>query len=180
MVGVMSHAKPCLIFDANEQTANTNVLAFHDALQRNRGRDGLSAEVAAIEAWYGRNAYSDFLKEHGCRPNPEQATTIGRLIGARVKATNNRMYPIESATERETRRLARQDAAREAKDALEIHRLRNAISALAANTTDPAELISSLGPDLDEPEISEQLQDAIEWLTRFAQEWQRREKCRTD
>jgi len=175
----MSHSTPCLVFDANARTSNTNVLAFENALQRSRDRGGLSAEAAAIEAWYGRNAYSDFLKEHGCRPDLEQATTIGRLIGARVKAANGRMYPVESAAERKTRRAARQETANEAKGALEIHRLRKAISGLAANTSDPAELIKSLSPDIDEPEIREQLQDAIGWLTRFAEEWQRRETGRT-
>jgi hypothetical protein len=180
MVSFMSHATPCLVFDANGHTSVTNVLAFKDALQRSKGRSGLSAEAAAIEAWYGRNAYSDFLKNHGCRPEPEQATTIGRLIGARVKAADGRMYPAPSAAERKTRRAIRQESADETKGALEILRLRKAISGLAANTRDPADLIKSLSSDIDEPEIREQLQDAVEWLTRFAEEWQRRETGRTD
>ena len=176
----MSRATPCLIFDANEHPSVTNVLAFEDALRRSRGRDGLGAEAAAIEAWYGGNAYSDFLKKHGCRPNPEQATAIGILIGARVKAADDRMYPIQTVAERKTQRIARLQAASEAECALEIHRLQKAISGLAANTRDPAELIDRLCPDIDEPGIREQLQDAIRWLTRFAEEWQRREKGRTD
>jgi uncharacterized membrane protein len=176
----MSRATPFLVFDADTDAAVANVLAFEEAVQRSRSRGGLCAEATAIEAWHGNNPYSDFLKKHGCRPGPEEASAIGRLIGARVKAADGHMYPARTTTERMALRTVRQEAANETQRALEIHRLRKAISGLAANTSDPAEVIRGLCPDTEEPEIREQLQDAIEWLTRFAEEWQRRETGRTD
>jgi hypothetical protein len=173
----MIRTVPSLVFDS---AAGAEVLSFEAASRRSGQRGGLRAEVAAIEAWYGRNAYSAFLAKHGCRPDPDQATTIGRLIGARVKAADGRLYPTPSAGERKALRKARQEASGAVKDALEVVRLRKAIAGLAANTRDPADLIKGLCPEVDEPDIREQLQDAIGWLSRFAEEWQRRETGRTN
>jgi uncharacterized membrane protein len=174
----MSRTVPCLVFDS--ATTGADVVPFEAASRRSGQASGLKAEVAAIEAWYGRNAYTVFLAKHGCRPDPGQAATIGRLIGARVKAADGRLYPAPGAAERKALRKARQEAAGAAKDALEVIRLRKAIAGLAANTRDPADVIKGLCPEIDEPDIREQLQDAIGWLSRFAEEWQRRETGRTD
>lgn len=176
----MSRTSPCLVFDASAVADDANVLGFEKALRRSGRRRGFQAEVAVIEAWYGPNAYSDFLLKHGCRPDPDQATAIGRLIGAMVKASDGRMYPSQYPAERKALRLARREASVGAKTAAEILRLRKAIAGLAANTRDPAEVIKDLSVDLDEPEIRAQLQDAIRWLTRFAEEWHLRETVRTD
>jgi hypothetical protein len=176
----MSRTKPCLAFNSDDRGVAANVLAFEDILQRSKARACLRAEATAIQTWHGTNAYTEFLEKHGRRPDPKQATAIGRLIGAQVKAADGRMYPTPSAAERKALKMLRREAANEARRALEIDRLCRAISGLAANSsTNPVELIKSLCPDLDEPQIRERLQDAVEWLTRFAMEWQRREKGRT-
>src|ERR1700730_13973473 len=107
----MSYSGPRLVF---ETAAVADVVPFQDAPQRGRGRRSLRAEAEVINAWYGQNAYSDFLTKHGRRPDPKEATAIGRLIGARVKATDGRMYPAQSAAERKAGRAARKEAVNEA------------------------------------------------------------------
>jgi hypothetical protein len=173
----MSRSGPRLVF---ETAAVAAVVPIEEGIQRTKGRRSLRAEAEAIKAWYGHNAYTDFLTKHHRRPDPKEATAIGRLIGARVKATDGRMYPAQSAAERKAGRAARKEAVNEADGALEVHRLRKAISSLAANTRDPADVLKCVCPDLDEPEIREQLHGAVVWLMRFAEEWHRREKGRTD
>jgi hypothetical protein len=173
----MNYSGPRLVF---ETAIGADVVPLEDLVQQSKGWRGLKAEAEAIKAWYGHNGYSEFLTKHGRRPDPKEAITIGRLIGARVKAADGRMYPAQSAAEREACRAARRESASEAHAALEVHRLRKAISGLAANTSNPADILRYVCPDLDEPEIREQLQDAIGWLMRFAEEWHRREKGRTD
>jgi hypothetical protein len=56
----------------------------------------LRVEAEGIEATYGPNAYSDFLRRHGRRPDPETAAVIGRLFGGRVKADDGTMQPRAS------------------------------------------------------------------------------------
>jgi hypothetical protein len=163
-----------LVFDAGAKDAEPYVSA---APQR---AGELQAEVTAIEVWHGKNAYSDFLAKHERRPDPAQAATIGRLIGARVKASDGRMYPAQNAAERKAHRAVRQEALKEAKGESQLRRFRKAVSELATNTIEPAELIRGISGDPDGPGIREQLQDAIRSLTRFAEEWQRRETCRTN
>jgi hypothetical protein len=175
----MRNSTPCLIFDADVQ-ADTNVVALDKASDRVGERRVLLAEATVIESWFGKNAYSDFMLKHGCRPDANQAAAIGRLIGARVKAADGRMYPLRNAPDRKAVRDSRRRAAAELKKSLEIQRLRKAIASLAANTEDPADMIEALCPETEEPEIREQLQDAVGWLTRFALEWKRREAGGTD
>ena len=53
----------------------------------------LRIEVETIEAVYGPNAYSDYLRKHGRRPEPATAATIGGFLGGRVKASDGSMQP---------------------------------------------------------------------------------------
>jgi hypothetical protein len=53
----------------------------------------LRFEAAAIEASYGPNVYSNYLRKHGKRPTRAEAITMGRLIGGRVRADDGSMQP---------------------------------------------------------------------------------------
>jgi hypothetical protein len=53
------------------------VVVFDEAAARVADADDLRAEAAAIEGWYGKNAYSDFLTKHGARPDPEDISCAG-------------------------------------------------------------------------------------------------------
>jgi hypothetical protein len=55
----------------------------------------LMVEAEGLEACYGDLAkpYVDYLRRHKRRPPPEVAQTIGTIIGGRVRADNNKMYP---------------------------------------------------------------------------------------
>lgn len=64
----------------------------------------LHMEANALEAWYGPNAYSFFLRKHGRRPGREQAATIGRLLGGRVAAADGSMQPPLTKADREVLR----------------------------------------------------------------------------
>jgi hypothetical protein len=136
----------------------------------------LILESEAIEAWYGANLYSSFLRRHGKRPNREQAATIGRLLGGQVEADDGTMQP--SLTEGDRKALRRIKARRKAASRRYDHilRLRQAIAALAENEDDPAEVIGTGSCLLNCDAISAQLDVALVWLSRFAEEWHGREK----
>jgi hypothetical protein len=138
--------------------------------------DVLLAEAAAIEAWYGINAYSGFIKKYGRRPDREQAATIGRLLGGRVEANDGSMQPLLTNSDREVLRgiKTRRKAASRRYD--HILRLQEALAALAENEDDPAEVIGTGSCLLNESAISAQLDVALCWLNRFAEEWHGREK----
>jgi len=53
----------------------------------------LRAEAEGLEAEYGPNAYSQFLRRNGRRPDPSTAAAIGLLLGGRVKADDGSMQP---------------------------------------------------------------------------------------
>lgn len=53
----------------------------------------LKVEAEGIEANYGPNPYSDFLRRHGRRPDPATASAMGRQLCGRVRASDGKMYP---------------------------------------------------------------------------------------
>src|ERR1700733_5402431 len=61
----------------------------------------LLAEAEAIEAWYGTNIYSNFIKNNHRRPDRGQAATIGRLLGGQVKAADGSMQPPLTKADKE-------------------------------------------------------------------------------
>jgi hypothetical protein len=68
----------------------------------------LRVEAEGIEATYGPNAYSDYLRRHGQRPDPISAAAIGRHLGGRVKANDGSMQPVPVRAVRQ--RMARRQA----------------------------------------------------------------------
>ena len=71
-----------------------NVLQLFNQLDNTaEAQRKLIAEAAEIEAWYGANLYSSFLRKHQCRPDDQQAATLGKLMGTKVKSSSNKMLP---------------------------------------------------------------------------------------
>lgn len=134
----------------------------------------LRAEALAIEASHGKNPYSEFLIKHGKRPDSRQAAVIGRLLGGRVMASDGSMQPRltkgEQAAVRDIRRR-RKVWSQHSEHAL---LLGDAIIALSANEQDPIDLVDYLNIYFDEQAISDQVEDALVWLQRFAKEWNNR------
>jgi hypothetical protein len=157
----------------NERSA---VVFIRDANEESCTADELRAEAEALEAWYGPNAYSNYLRKHGRRPDTEQAKTIGRLLGGRVRADDGSMQPPLSKADRDVIRniKARRRTASRRYD--HILRLRAAIAALSENEDDPAQVIGCGSVLFDESVISTQLDSALTWLNRFAEEWHGRKK----
>jgi|SRR5215831_12229115 len=136
----------------------------------------LILEAEAIEAWYGPNAYSRFIKKYGRRPDRKQAAVIGRLLGGRVEADDGSMQPPFTKVDKEVLRGVRSRRKAASRRYDHILRLRDAIAALCENEDDPADVIGAGSCLLDEPAISAQLDIALCWLNRFAEEWHGREK----
>jgi hypothetical protein len=134
----------------------------------------LVAEAESLEAWYGPNAYSHYLRKHGKRPSRDEAITIGRLVGGQVGADDGTMQPPLTRADRDRIRAikARREAASRRYD--HILRLQEAIAALSANEDDPVDVIGEGSCLLSEQTISAQLGIAVGWLTRFAREWDER------
>ena len=60
--------------------------------------------------------------------------------------------------------------------AADLNRLRFAIVDLAAIELPPERLLQELSPGLDRPVIAERLAQAMAWLARFSEEWEREER----
>lgn len=152
------------------------VLALGDAAEQARIRRLLVSEALALEAQYGKNAYSSYLLRHYKRPDRSEAATIGRLLGGRVKAADGTLQPPLTKADRLALRgiKARRKAASRRYD--QILRLRAAIAALSQNQDDPSDVIAGGSVLLQCPEIGSQLDLALCWLNRFAREWHGREK----
>jgi hypothetical protein len=139
---------------------------------RNAARSAriLQAEADAIEARYGTNAYTDFLRKHGVRPTREQAVCIGRLLGGRVRADDGSMQPpLTKADRAEIRAIkARSDAW--AHQSTHIYRIENAVTEICANMDSPAAVAKYAQAWLKDETNREQLAFALSWLIRFAEE----------
>jgi hypothetical protein len=152
------------------------VLALGDAAEQTKVRRLLTSEALALEAQYGKNAYSDYLLKHHKRPDRNEAATIGRLLGGQVPADDGTLQPPLTKADRLALRAlkARRKAASRRYD--QILRLRSAIAALSQNQDDPSDVIAGGSVLLQCPEIGSQLDLALCWLSRFATEWHGREK----
>jgi hypothetical protein len=156
------------------ETADS-VVSFDEAAAHLGEREALHTEAAEIEATFGKNAYSDFLRQHGQRPEPNQAATLGILLGWRVRASDGSMQPRLTKAERDATRAARTKERHKAKYRRQVARLREALLSLAETVDSPADVIEYIDTRFDEPMIREHLHHAVEWLSRFAQEWGHRD-----
>lgn len=136
----------------------------------------LRAEIEAIEAWYGPNAYCSYLRKHRRRPGPEEAASIGRLLGGRVQADDGTMQPPLNESGKATLRGIKSRRQAYARRYDHIMRLKTAIAALAENVDDPADVIGEGSCVLAESEIDAQLDSALCWLNRFSEYWHGRKK----
>ena len=166
-------------FMSRKQQGEGIVLNFGDALKARLDRNALFSEAVTLEKTVGRNAYSDFLRAHGRRPSPAEAATMGRLMQARVMASDGSLQPPLSRRERKARSEFKVKERRDKRFRLHVLRLRKALAALSENSEPPADVLVHVGDYVDAPFISEQLEPALSWLNRFAEEWQRRAKLKS-
>ncbi|MBS0530453.1 MAG: hypothetical protein JSS22_13855 [Proteobacteria bacterium] len=155
---------------------SVNVVNLNNAADAHNQRHLLNSEALALESEYGKNAYSDYLRKHHKRPTPQEAAGIGRLLGGRVQAEDGSLQPALNDPDRAaiaSIKKRRSDASRRYD---QIMRLRMAIVALASNRDDPSDVIAGGSVLLNDGEITLHLPDALEWLTRFAEEWENRGK----
>ncbi|MBI3699178.1 MAG: hypothetical protein HY242_01855 [Afipia sp.] len=165
---------PALQVISNE--FESNVVQLEDAASAHKQRHLLNSEALALEAEYGHNAYSDYLRIHHCRPSVDEAEVIGRLLGGRVQADDGTMQPALNDLDRKAIASIKQRRSDASHRYDQLMRVRMAIAALASNRDNPADIIGSGSVLLNDEEITGQLSDALEWLTRFAQEWKNRGK----
>jgi hypothetical protein len=131
-------------------------------------RSQLREEAETLEIQFGPNAYADYLRKNGVLPDPETAATIGRLVGGRVKASDGSLQPALTEADRAYRRAAKKRRAEWYRKADNIHRLKSVIALLCQCDGDPGELIKAGG--FDDPLVREQLDFAVAYLKRFAEE----------
>lgn len=120
------------------------------------------AEADALDVRFGPNAYSDYLRAHGQRPDPATAATIGRLIDGRVRASDDRLYPALTKHDRARRREARVRRREWERRADVRIKLMTALWWLDELPT-PEEAIEAL----DDPEIRRLRASALAWLEHF-------------
>lgn len=132
-------------------------------LVQERDVEGLLAEAELLEARDGPNPYSRFLRKHHSRPGPQEADAIGRAMGGSVRASDGKLRPHRKQTSKSRRdRLA---------PYREMLGVKAAIDDLAKNTVNPADLLAQIDVEAFSGSIGSQLDYAIAWLLRFAEEW---------
>jgi hypothetical protein len=150
-------------------------LSFEEASDQAMDQRVLRSEAAAFAALIGSNAYSDFILKHGYRPDPPTAAIIGKLIGQQVRAIDGTMQPRRTVMERAAFKESRRAQKQHLRKLAHVARLCAAIDELAVNEDDPASIIEAISSH-EEPKITKNLEKSLEWLSRFAQEWQGRGK----
>jgi hypothetical protein len=159
--------------------AGSNIVAFDDAACRLRLIREVRSEAEALCATLGQNPYSDFLLKYGRRPDPGQASIIGKLIGVRVRASDGTLQPLPTKAERAAERRAKIRRQTENDYIEQVLRLRSALAHLSKNQGDPAEIIAYIDPLFgDDSMIREHLAHAIHWISRFAEEWDHEQETR--
>ncbi len=136
----------------------------------------LREEADRIEAEYGLNAYSGFLRKHGKRPGKDQAATIGRLLGGRVKADDGTMQPSLSKADKAALRDIKRRRQNWAEKYRQAHKLRQAVSFLAENNCEPEQALDAFQEIFRGVPLGEKFEAALHWLNRFAQELHRHEQ----
>jgi hypothetical protein len=135
----------------------------------------LRSEATALSALIGQNPYSNFVLKFGRRPDRSTAATIGCLMGTQVKAADGSMQPPRTAAERAAVKEARRLRRISRKKNEQVMRLRSVLEDLSATDDDPSVVAHAI-LGIDESEITKKLNKSIEWLQRFAEEWQSRGK----
>lgn len=154
------------------------IIAFGQAAADVRTARALRTQASEFAKRHGSNAYTDFILRYGQLPDRHQATSIGKLIGKRVKASDGSMQPRPTKAERDALRRERAIRREETQIDDDLSRACDAISFLAQIDSDPTVLISRAS--LPEAEsITFQLEKSVEWLNRFANQWQRYVQNRT-
>ena len=172
----MTHGRAFRVVSGEGTQSDAVVLPLGDASEATKSKRLLMSEATALEAQFGKNAYSTYLLTHHRRPNSIEAATIGRLLGGRVEADDGSLQPPLNEADRAALRSIKSRRRAAARRYDQILRLKAAIVALAANQDDPADIIAGGSVLLEGPEISLHLDHALSWLSRFAQEWHSREK----
>ena len=159
------------------QASDSNVVSFDEAEDIHAQQRALRAEAQAIEAWRGKNPYTDFLRKFGRRPSCEEASTIGFLMDARVKASDGSMQPLPSKAQKTQASVERKRQINERNKSAQAFRLKKAILALAANHRyDSVLTIDSIGREFWEDKMKNQLDHALLCLNRIIEEFRRREE----
>jgi hypothetical protein len=130
----------------------------------------LLANADAIQASYGKNPYTDFVRKHGKRPSREQAACIGRLLGGRVRADDGSMQPPLTKADRAALRAIKAHQAAWSHQSNHLYRIENAVAELCTNVDDPAIVAGYAKAWLKKESNRERLAVALSWLIRFAEE----------
>lgn len=133
----------------------------------------LKEEADAIEAQYGQNAYSEYLRKHGRRPDPSTAADIARLLGGRVEADDGSLQPPLSAADRAAIKKSKAEHKAFAKRYERALGFKHALAALA-EMGDPQELLND--DLLEASAVAGKLDSALLFLERFARHWHGRKR----
>jgi hypothetical protein len=131
-------------------------------------------EARALEALHGKNPYSDFVLKYGRRPNQDEAAGMGRMMNMRLRAADGSLQPkLTKAEKAAWKRFSIKAKAIEARQKLaDMRRLYGAVCDLTAIAASPSELVGEVG---QREVISARVKVALDYLSRFAKELQRRE-----
>lgn len=155
------------------------VVSFEDSAARIRSAREMRSEAAGLAETHGVNLYTDFVLQHGRRPDRHQAAAIGRLMGVQVRAADGTMQPRLTKAEKKAARSVKSCQRIEDDYIDQILKLRCALANLAQIESDPAIVIRYMDPLFgDASAIRQHLTKAVNWINRFAEEWGREQETR--
>lgn len=82
----------------------SEVVHLNEAAKRAADARYFRAEARDFAARNGRNLYSDYILQHGRRPDPEHAATLGRLVNIQVRASDGSLQPKLTKEQRAARK----------------------------------------------------------------------------
>ncbi|RUX30068.1 hypothetical protein EOA23_12630 [Mesorhizobium sp. M2A.F.Ca.ET.042.01.1.1] len=147
----------------------TNVILLGTAANNQSIKASLEAEAKALEAWHGKNPYSEFLIVHGHRPDVQQAAAIGQLMGAQVLASDGSKQPGLSRIYRLATKRAREERKHKSTSTDAANKIKSAVAALHFNDDIRNKLVHDLFFLIDDAEFRSQLLSARKLLDRFAE-----------
>jgi hypothetical protein len=155
--------------------ADDVVVWLDEAADRLGDINALKEYARDFEARNGSNPYSDFILKYGRFPSCEEAAGMGRMMNLRLKASDGSLQPKLTTADKAARKRFRDERRASRMRSENVRRLRQAVSDLAAIDASPSQLIEMLNSQTADAQTRDNLKCALDYLTRFAQQWRRHE-----
>jgi hypothetical protein len=143
-----------------------------DAETRPDVSDVIEGVMSRYQWRYGSDEYWIFLKSNHRLPSPVEARCLGKLVGHQVQGSDNKMYPEATKSQRASKFQARKLGKEQSRQITQTLLLVDALQVLSS-IQDLPEVSRLQLSEGDQVQVANHLEDAVSWLARFAESWQK-------